>query len=222
MGGLRFALFRFGLAVAALMAMLGGIAHAQTGQDSNPLPHMAPSIPSRPSEAGSGHQKPGDVDDDEAAPDIPPPIPGNDPSQDPEEKSQLEPDPNAGDAVATGDGDGGQFDEPRAASEGANASEGVTDVPETLLPEDGTNLTVTNSRVDGDPAGFDNPPAPPDPLLYQIEDLDPVRDNRTPRRLFRQEPYDPIGIKLGSWVLFPEIEIGTSWYSNVFLAPFPT
>lgn len=61
MGGLRFALFRFGLAVAALMAMLGGIAHAQTGQDSNPLPHMAPSIPSRPSEAGSGHQKPGDM-----------------------------------------------------------------------------------------------------------------------------------------------------------------
>ena len=66
---------------------------------------------------------------------------------------------------------------------------------------------------------FENPPARSDPLLFQIEDLDPIRDNRTPRRLFRQEPYDPVGIQIGSFVLFPELELGGSYYSNVFHAP---
>ncbi|HEY8127110.1 MAG TPA: outer membrane beta-barrel protein [Hyphomicrobium sp.] len=66
---------------------------------------------------------------------------------------------------------------------------------------------------------FENPPAGYDPLLFQIEDLNPYTDNRTTRRLFRQEPYDPVGIKVGSFVLFPELEFGTSYYSNVFHAP---
>jgi hypothetical protein len=37
--------------------------------------------------------------------------------------------------------------------------------------------------------------------------------------LFRKEPYDPVGIKIGNFVLFPELEVGGSYYSNVFHAP---
>jgi hypothetical protein len=70
-----------------------------------------------------------------------------------------------------------------------------------------------------DIAAFENPPAGYDPLLFQIEDINPITDNRTPRWFFRAEPYDPVGVRIGSFVLFPELELGTSWYSNVFHAP---
>lgn len=80
--------------------------------------------------------------------------------------------------------------------------------------------TGGGAPVDGEAAALiENPPAGYDPLLFQIEELDPYIDNRTTRRFFRQEPYDPAGIKVGSFVLFPEAEFGASYYSNVFHAP---
>lgn len=69
-----------------------------------------------------------------------------------------------------------------------------------------------------DVAAFVSPPAGYDPLLFQIEALDPVGDRRT-RRLYNFEPYDPVGIRLGSFVLFPEVELAGTWSSNVFRAP---
>lgn len=89
---------------------------------------------------------------------------------------------------------------------------------EPLTPPQGIDVSSASAR---DPAEIELPDqraARRDPLLYQIEDLNPI-DNRTTARLFRQEPYDPVGIKIGSFVLFPELDLGTSYYSNVFHAP---
>ena len=79
--------------------------------------------------------------------------------------------------------------------------------------------SVVDTREANDIALFRNPPAPPDPLLNQIEDLDPVRDNRATLQLFQNEPYEPVGVQIGSFVLFLELELGGSYYSNVFHAP---
>lgn len=90
---------------------------------------------------------------------------------------------------------------------------------DTAAPIGGTDTAPADAPAGGDIALFENPPAGYDPLLFQIEDLNPYADNRTTKRLFRQEPYDPVGIKVGSFVLFPEVEFGASYYSNVFHAP---
>ncbi len=90
---------------------------------------------------------------------------------------------------------------------------------EPLTPPQGIDVSAASAR---DPAEIELPDqraARRDPLLYQIEDLNPITDNRTTARLFRQEPYDPVGIRIGSFVLFPELDLGTSYYSNVFHAP---
>lgn len=90
---------------------------------------------------------------------------------------------------------------------------------EPLTPPQGIDVSAASGR---DPAEIELPDqraARRDPLLYQIEDLNPITDNRTTARLFRQEPYDPVGIRIGSFVLFPELDLGTSYYSNVFHAP---
>lgn len=70
-------------------------------------------------------------------------------------------------------------------------------------------------------AAFEEPPTGHDPLLFQIEDIAPSdpRLNRLPRRLFEAEPYDPVGIRIGSFVLFPEVEISGARFSNVFASP---
>lgn len=117
--------------------------------------------------------------------------------------------------------------------------DGVIDVGAPTPILDGTDPTTTDTRARRDidlfespPAGFDpslfqtedpdprdRQPEDTDPLLFQIEDIEPVRDDRRPRRLFRFEPYDPVGIKMGSFVLFPEVETGLRWNSNVLSSP---
>ena len=117
--------------------------------------------------------------------------------------------------------------------------DGIIDIggPAPIL--DGSDPTATDTRTRRDidlfespPAGFDpslfqaedpdprdRQPGDIDPLLFQIEDIEPARDNRRPRRLFRFEPYDPVGIKMGSFILFPEVETGLRWNSNVLSSP---
>lgn len=55
-------------------------------------------------------------------------------------------------------------------------------------------------------------------LLFQIEDIEPLQDRR-PERLFQFEPFDPVGVRVGSFVLFPEIELAGVYSSNVFSSP---
>lgn len=89
--------------------------------------------------------------------------------------------------------------------------------PDPIL--DGGDPTSLDTRTKADIDLFENPPAGHDPLLFQIEDIEPRRDNRRPRRLFRLEPFDPVGIKAGSFIFFPEIETGMRWTSNVLSSP---
>ncbi len=60
-----------------------------------------------------------------------------------------------------------------------------------------------------------------DPLLLQIEDLGTAsrRLDRRLERLFEETPFDPIGVRIGSFVFFPELEMAGRWTSNVFSSP---
>lgn len=97
--------------------------------------------------------------------------------------------------------------------------DGIVDVGEPEPPEDGVEAGTLDTRSPEDIAIFESPPAGFDPLLFQIEDIDPVRDDRRVDRLARLEPYDPVGVRIGSFVLFPELEIGGLSNSNVFRSP---
>ena len=121
----------------------------------------------------------------------------------------------------------------------AQPRDGIIDVGEPAPILDGSDPTRTDTRdrraidlFESPPAGYDpslfraEDPDPrdrkaedTDPLLFQIEDIESVRDDRRPRRLFRFEPYDPVGIKVGSFILFPEVETGLRWNSNVLSSP---
>src|SRR5690606_10660869 len=129
-----------------------------------------PSGPTQPSRARPDFQG---LDDGYAAPGIPPPMPQSDPTEDPQEQDLLDPSPRAGQRAVVEDGDLNYPGEPVA------PVDGVLDTPEEAALEDGIDPLVVDTRDADDVALFQNPPAPPDPLLYQIEDLDPIRDNRT-------------------------------------------
>lgn len=89
-----------------------------------------------------------------------------------------------------------------------------------VQPVDGWDASI-DTREPEDRALFENvedTPAGYDPLLFQIEDLRPIENRRTDR-LFRLEPYDPIGMKFGSFVYFPEAELAGLYNSNVFSSP---
>jgi len=142
-----------------------------------------------------------------------PPIFADDQADAQSDDERIEPVPRIGQRPIVQDGDLTEEQDTPA------LRDGIVDVGEPMPVEDGGDPTTVDTRPPEDAALFDNPPAGDDPLLFQIEDIDPIRDNRTTTRLFLAEPYDPIGIRIGSFVLFPELEIGGSWYSNVFRSP---
>ena len=204
-----------GFLAALLMSVMPQSLRAQTqsGADSyDPNRVTSPLAPALPQ--GTRPYQQDDTPDDNAAPGIAPAIPSDDPSTEAEEDDPLNPTPKTGQRGVVEDGDPNYV-----AAETSMARDGVIDGVEPAAPEDGADPSVVDMRDPDDVALFENPPSPPDPLLFQIEDLDPVRDNRTTRRLFTQEPYDPVGIQIGSFVLFPEVVVGGSYYSNVFRSP---
>lgn len=95
--------------------------------------------------------------------------------------------------------------------------DGVFDLGEPEAPVDGANPSVRDYRSAEERERFQGPPVGFDPRLFQIE-LEPVLDRR-PRQLFRFAPYQPTGIRAGSYIVLPEIEFGTNWRSNVFSEP---
>lgn len=84
---------------------------------------------------------------------------------------------------------------------------------------DGSVSEASPSQVDqrsaADIAAFETPPAGYDARLFQIEDISPGIDRRT-RQLFIEQalPFDPVGVRVGSFVLFPEIEIASRFLTN--------
>ncbi|MCB1519255.1 MAG: outer membrane beta-barrel protein [Hyphomicrobiaceae bacterium] len=153
-------------------------------------------------------------EDNETAPDLPPIISSDDPTADFPEDDSLAPRPGPGQRAVLRDGDLSYPPEPRAQQDGR------IDQPEQQTIVDGIDPMTIDTRSAEDFDAFENPPAGYDPLLFQIEDIDPLSDRRT-RRLARFEPYDPVGIRIGSFVMFPEIEIGGSGYSNVLRSQNP-
>ncbi len=77
--------------------------------------------------------------------------------------------------------------------------------------------TIIDQRSETDRAPFDSPPAGYDPAAFATE-VAPRLDRR-PGQLARLDPYAPTGIRMGSFVIYPEVEAGGLWTSNVFNAP---
>jgi hypothetical protein len=70
-------------------------------------------------------------------------------------------------------------------------------------------------RMAKDRDAFENPPAGHNPQLFQIEQTQPLRDRRT-EQFFENDPFEHIGWRLGSFILFQELEVSPAWDSNVF------
>jgi hypothetical protein len=124
-------------------------------------------------------------------------------------------------AAQTGEATAGQRrvvrDGDLAPVEDAPVLDGIIVTGEPLPPLDGADPSQLDNRSPDDIAVFESPAAGFDPQLFQAE-LDPILDRR-PAQLFRFEPYDPIGIRMGSFVLLPEAELGGTFYSNLFKSP---
>lgn len=104
--------------------------------------------------------------------------------------------------------------------------DGVLDPPQDRAVTDGVDPTAVDLRTREERELFETASqqtvhAGYDPLLFQIEDIDPVNTDRRPERLFRVEPYDPIGIRLGGFVYFPEAEVAGVTTNNVLRTPDP-
>jgi hypothetical protein len=80
-----------------------------------------------------------------------------------------------------------------------------------LEPDDATRHDL---RSQADIHAFERPRAGFDSDAFSIEP-DPALDRR-PERLFRRDPFDPLGIRMGSFLIFPEAELAAAAYSNVF------
>ena len=112
---------------------------------------------------------------------------------------------------AVSDGDLG------AQTETQGPLDGIIEVDEPLPVTDGVPNPRKDARTPGEIAAFDGPPAGYNPYLFQIE-LEPLTDRRT-RELFHLEPYAARGIRIGSFVVFPEAQIGAIVNNNVFRSP---
>lgn len=129
-----------------------------------------------------------------------------------DEEVGVEPRPSAGQRPVFRDGDLDAVREP------SQPRDGIAGVGEPEAIQDGAASPSIDTRRPEDFAAFESPPAGFDPLLFQVEETEPIRDRRT-RRLFAFEPYDPVGITIGSFVLFPEVELGLDAFSNVLRSP---
>ena len=78
---------------------------------------------------------------------------------------------------------------------------------------DGVPNLQRDARTAEDVAAFERPPAGYNPYLFQIE-LEPLTDRRT-AQLFYMEPYFARGIRIGSFVIFPEAQIGAIATNNI-------
>ena len=124
-----------------------------------------------------------------------------------DEETAQRPEP----ASMAGDGN------PGAQTETQGPVDGIIEVDEPARLRDGVPGPQRDARTAEEVAAFEGPPAGYNPYLYQIE-LQPLTDRRT-LELFRLEPYVARGIRVGSFVIFPEAEIGALVSDNVFRSP---
>ena len=87
------------------------------------------------------------------------------------------------------------------------------DEPQPVL--DGLDPSQAETRPEEDVHAF-TPPEPAagyDPSQFSI-DFDPVFERR-PTLFTSLDPYAPTGIRLGTFLLYPEIEMGPAWFNNL-------
>jgi hypothetical protein len=111
-------------------------------------------------------------------------------------------------APGTTDGDASSQVEPR------EPQDGIIVFGEPTAARDGIADMGRDPRLAEDIAAFTSPPAGYNPYLYQIEP-DPLTDRRT-RELFYLGPYFARGVRVGSFVIFPEAQIGATATNNIF------
>jgi hypothetical protein len=216
----KFLLFFIGFACATLVGSGFSTAHAQAGPDPQAKPVPGLTLPGASGRAGQATRKAldtptGDADggtDDTI-------IPRSDPTQDPLDPfDDSDGAQNRGVRAAPVDGD------PNVA-EPEQPVDGVLDSGQDTTPPDGIDPVANDLRSTDERDLFSitpstENPAGYDPLLFQIEDLDPVarRADRRTERLFRNEPYDPLGLRIGSFIYFPEIDLSAVATNNVLRA----
>ena len=91
--------------------------------------------------------------------------------------------------------------------------DGEVDVGEPRGPDDGAPERI-DGRLPGEADAFEKPPAGYDPALFSIE-IVPLEDRR-PARFVEIDPYRPVGIRMGSFLLFPEVEAALLAQDNLF------
>ncbi len=91
--------------------------------------------------------------------------------------------------------------------------DGVVDNNEPVEPVDG-DPNGLDTRDPEDIAVFEQPAAGFDPNLF-VAETEPILDRR-PARLARFEPFQPVGVKMGSFIVLPEAEFAGAGYSNLF------
>jgi hypothetical protein len=92
--------------------------------------------------------------------------------------------------------------------------DGIIEVGEQVPTLDGIPNLQRDARTAQDIAAFERPPAGYNPYLFQIE-LEPLTDRRT-AQLFYMEPYFARGVRIGSFVIFPEAQFGAIATDNIF------
>lgn len=120
---------------------------------------------------------------------------------------ELEPSPT-GLRPAVRDGDPQTEDLPEA------PPDGIVDEPDDYRNPDGADPVAWDARSLEDAEPFERPPAGFDAQAFGVE-LDPFNDRR-PWRLFNLEPWAPRGVRVGSFTVFPSIDLGAAWLSNLF------
>ncbi len=208
--------FLWGLAVSAIVAAVLQVSPASAQTRPRPEAAPAPYTPSARSLRGTADPvrdagrrnaegtTQGEIEDGETG--APSAEPATDETADPAQAQTL---PGMRPSVQDGD---------IAALEPTQPEDGIAEVGEPQMLPDGVDPTRVDTRSAEEYAAFANPPSPFDPLLFQIEDIDPILDRR-PARLARFEPYDPVGLKAGSFVVFPELEVAGFATRNAQLSP---
>lgn len=92
--------------------------------------------------------------------------------------------------------------------------DGIVENTEDPPIPDGAEATALDTRSPEDIATFEKPAAGHDAEAFGVE-IEPILDRR-PAQLARFEPYDPIGVRMGSFTVLPEAEMVIGAYDNVY------
>ena len=113
-----------------------------------------------------------------------------------------------------------QDGDPVAVGEPEAPLDGVIDLNAPNPFADEENATLVDLRSPQDVAALGPGGAGFDPLLLQAEEINPVFSDR-PLRTFEPDPFAPLGVRLGSFMLFSSVEADGDYNSNLFASPVP-